>query len=128
MQTSYSETLSTGSGITLWAIFSKQEDEIDLNNPIRLGADALGERGKKAELVGEEAAKTLTAEIRSNAPVDMHLADQILPIMALVSKSKIKTSKITNHTKTNIYTIEKFLGKAFSINESNNIISTINNN
>ena len=127
-QTSYSETLSTGSGITLWAIFSKQEDEIDLNNPIRLGADALGERGKKAELVGEEAAKTLTAEIRSNAPVDMHLADQILPIMALVSKSKIKTSKITNHTKTNIYTIEKFLGKAFSINESNNIISTINNN
>ena len=120
----YNEALSTGSGIALWAIFSKDRDEIDASNPIRLGADALGERGKKAEIVGEEAAKNLIKEIESKAPADMHLADQILPIMALVSNSKIKTSKITNHTKTNIYTIEKFLGKVFSIDESNNIIST----
>jgi len=55
----------------------------------------------------------------------MHLADQLLPVMALVSNSKIKASKITPHTKTNIYTIEKFLGKIFSIGESNNIISTM---
>lgn len=125
IQIQYSETLSTGSGITLWAIFSKQEDEIDIRNPIRLGADALGEKGKKAEIVGKEAAQKLAAEIQSNAPVDVHLADQILPIMSLVSNSKIKTSKITNHTKTNIYTIEKFLGKTFEIDESNNVISTI---
>ena len=122
----YNNTLSTGSGITLWAIFSTKEDEIDFNNPIRLGADALGERGKKAEIVGEEASQKLATEIESLAPVDMHLADQILKFMGLVSNSKIKTSKITNHTKTNIYTIEKFLGKTFSINESNNIISTMN--
>ncbi|MCH8003438.1 MAG: RNA 3'-terminal phosphate cyclase [Nanoarchaeota archaeon] len=125
IQTEYSETLSTGSGITLWAIFSKDKDEIDARNPVRLGSDALGERGKKAEIVGKEAAQTLATEIESKAPVDTHLADQILPLMSLVSNSKIKTSKITNHTKTNIYTIEKFLGKIFSINESNNIISTI---
>ena len=125
IQTEYSETLSTGSGITLWAIFSKDKDEIDARNPVRLGSDALGERGKKAEIVGKEAAQTLVTEIESKAPVDAHLADQILPLMSLVSNSKIKTSKITNHTKTNIYTIEKFLGKIFSINESNNIISTI---
>ena len=121
----YNEALSTGSGITLWAIFSKDPDEIDASNPIRLGADALGERGKKAEIVGEEAAKNLMAEIDSKAPVDMHLADQLLQFLALAG-GKIKASKITNHTKTNIYTIEKFLGKIFSINESNNIISTIN--
>ena len=123
IQTEYSETLSTGSGITLWAIFSKNKDDIDINNPIRLGADALGERGKKAEIVGKEAAQMLATEIESSAPVDAHLADQILPIMALISNSSIKTSKITNHTKTNIYTIEKFLGRVFSID--NNIISTI---
>jgi RNA 3'-phosphate cyclase len=123
IQIHYSETLSTGSGTTLWAIFSKNKDEIDIKNPIRLGADSLGERGKKAEIVGKEAAQTLAAEINSKAPVDMHLADQILPFTALAD-NKIKTSKITNHTKTNIYTIEKFLGKIFSIDESNNIIST----
>jgi len=105
-------------------VFSLKKDEIDVSNPIRLGADALGERGKKAEIVGQEAAKNLITEIESKAPVDAHLADQILPIMALVSNSKIKTSKITSHTKTNIYTIEKFLGKTFSIDENHNIIST----
>jgi RNA 3'-terminal phosphate cyclase (GTP) len=122
----YSETLSTGSGITLWAIFSKQQDEIDLRNPIRLGADALGERGKQAEVVGEDAASNLIREIESKAPVDRHLADQILKFMALAGNSKIKSSEITNHTKTNIYAIEKFLGKTFEINEKNNVISTLN--
>ena len=120
----YSRTLSTGSGITLWAIFSLKKDEVDVNNPLRLGADALGERGKKAEIVGKEAAEKLIKEIESKDPVDAHLADQIVPLMSLISNSKIKTSKITNHTRTNIYTIEKFFGKIFSIDESNNIIST----
>ncbi|MEK6869003.1 MAG: RNA 3'-terminal phosphate cyclase, partial [Nanoarchaeota archaeon] len=91
----------------------------------RLGAGALGERGKKAEIVGEEAAKKLSAEIESKAPVDQHLADQLLQFLALAG-GKIKASKITAHAKTNIYTIEKFLGKTFSIDESNNIISAIN--
>jgi len=122
----YSETLSTGSGITLWAIFSIKKDEIDLKNPIRLGGDALGERNKKAEIVGKEAAQNLIKEIDSRAPVDIHLADQLLQIMALVPECKIRTSKITNHTKTNIYAIEKFLGDTFSIDDGNNIITTIN--
>ena len=122
----YSRTLSLGSGITLWAIFSKNKEEIDINNPIRLGADSLGERGKKAEIVGQEAAFNLIKEIESKAPIDKYLADQVLPFMALTSKSKIKTSKITSHCKTNIYVIEQFLGKTFEIDEKENIIFTIN--
>ena len=120
----YQDTLSTGSGITLWAIFSKNKDDIDENNPIRLGADSLGERGKSAEDVGEEAAKDLIKEIESKAPVDRHLADQILPFMALVG-GKIKTSHITPHCKTNIYTIEQFMGKIFEVDEENKLILTL---
>lgn len=122
----YNKTLSTGSGITLWAIFSKNMDDIDIANPIILGADALGEKGKKAEVVGAEAADNLIMEIESKAPVDRYLADQILGLMALAGKSKIKTSDITDHAKTNIYAIEKFLGKTFEINEKEKIISTVN--
>jgi len=96
-----------------------------LQNPIRLGADALGEQGKKAEKVGIEAANNLIKEINSKTPVDTHLADQIVKYLAIVRDSKIRTSKITNHTKTNIYTIETFLGKIFGIDENENIISTI---
>jgi RNA 3'-terminal phosphate cyclase (ATP) len=122
----YQNSASIGSGIVLWAIFSKDENEIDEKNPIRLGADALGEKSKKAEEVGKEAAENLIKEIDSKAAADSHLADQILPFMSLIGNSKIKTSKITNHTKTNIYTIEKFFGKCFEVDEKENVISTIN--
>ena len=118
----YQDTLSTGSGITLLAIFSKNNEDIDENNPIRIGADALGEQGKKAEIVGEEAAKNLIKEIGSKAPVDKHLSDQILPFIALIWDSKIKTSEITYHCKTNIYTTQKFLGEVFVLNEEEKII------
>ena len=36
----YCDTLCTGSGITLWAIFSLDPDEIDFRNPILIGADS----------------------------------------------------------------------------------------
>jgi len=124
IRTEYCETLSTGSGITLWAIFSKDPDEIDINNPIILGADALGERGKRAEQVGKEAAEKLLKEIESKAPVDLHLADNLIPFLSLFS-GKIKVSKITNHTLTNIYVCEQFLGKVFEVDKERGIIRKI---
>jgi len=122
IRTEYGSTLSTGSGITLWAIYSKEKDEIDLLNPIIIGGDSLGERGKRAEVVGEEAAKNLISEIENKAVVDKHLADQILPFLALAG-GKIKTSEITKHAKTNIYVIENFLDVKFRINEEDGIVS-----
>ncbi len=110
---SYSDTLSTGSGITLWALFSKG-DELDFNNPVILGADALGERGKKSEVVGKEAAQKLKESIQTEFPLDNFLADQILPYMAIFG-GNIKVSFITEHAKANMYIIEKFLGKKFRV-------------
>lgn len=104
ISSSYYQTLSTGSGITLWA------------KGISIGSDALGERGKRAELVGREAAQKLFQEINLNAPVDRHLADNLVPYIALVN-GRIKTTLITQHTKTNIYVIEKFMGKIFNISK-----------
>lgn len=117
----YAETLSTGSGITLWAIFSKNYD-IDVENPVRIGADALGAPGKQSEKVGQEAAEKLIKEIESKAPVDSHLADNLIPLLALCKPSSIKISHITAHTRTNIQVAEAFLGKSFT--EKENIIST----
>ena len=70
--------------------------------------------GKKAEKVGEEAALKLCMEIESKAAVDRHLADQLLPFLALFGGS-IKTSEITDHCRTNMYTIERFLDKRFIV-------------
>ncbi|MBW2996349.1 RNA 3'-terminal phosphate cyclase [Candidatus Woesearchaeota archaeon] len=122
IQAEYADTLSPGSGITLWAIFSKDENEIDVNNPIILGADALGEKGKPAEKVGKEAAENLIKEIESKAPVDSHTADNIIPFLAMFG-GQIKVSDITKHCRTNMWVCEQFIDKKFKIDEENKVIS-----
>lgn len=110
IQTEYHETLSPGSGIILWSEFENS----------RVAGDALGEPGKRAEAVGKEAAKNLLKETMSRAPIDKYLADNIIPFLALVG-GKIKVSEITNHCKTNIYIVEKFIDCKFKV--EGNIIS-----
>ncbi len=117
----YYDALSTGSGITLWAMFSKDND-VDKENPIVLGSDSLGEQGKRAEIVGKEAAEKLIEQINSKAPVDEYLADQILPFMALTG-GRIKAARITGHCIANIYVIEQFLGNVFEVDRENKIMS-----
>lgn len=116
----YCETLSPGSGITLWAIFA--DKEIDFDNPIRIGADALGEKGKPSEEIGKEAVDNLAKEIKSGAPVDSHLEDNLIPFLGLFG-GRIKVPEITKHTLTNIYVTEQFLNVKFEIDKENKIIS-----
>ena len=122
IQSEYSDSLSTGSEITLWAIFTKDKNELSQKNPILLGSDVLGEKGKKSEIVGKEAAEKLIKEINSKAPIDLHAADSLIPFLA-IAKGRIKVSEITLHTKTNIWVCEQFLDVKFEIDEENKIIS-----
>jgi RNA 3'-phosphate cyclase len=81
-----------------------------------IGTDNLGKLGKRAEDVGKEAAFELLREQKSEACLDKHLADQILPYLSLgPGKSKVTVSEITNHCRTNIWVIEKFLNGKFEI-------------
>lgn len=121
----YSSSLSTGSGISMFAHFAAAgKEEQSMLSPVILGADCLGERGKRAEIVGQEAAAALAKEIDSGACVDRYLADQLIPLMALAG-GKILASEITNHCITNIFVVEQFIGKCFSIDSEKRIISTI---
>lgn len=110
----YAESLSPGGEIVLWTVFSKGGD-VDFNNPVILGGDALAEKGKASEEVGQEAALELISEIDSEGCVDKHLGDQILMFMGLLPGSEIKVSEITDHCKTNMYVIEKFLDVKFKV-------------
>lgn len=125
IQSQYYLTPSDGSGITLWSIFSKDPEEIDMNNPIRLGSDSLGEINKKAEKVGIDAANSMLDSIKNDSPVDIYLGDQIIPLMALLPGSKMKVPKITGHILANIYVIEEFLGKTFEIDSDTKIITSL---
>ncbi len=88
-----------------------------------LGSTIYGELGKPAEKIGEECAKAIMKQINSNACLDEHMADQILLYMALAGNSKISVAEITNHCRTNMWVIEKFLSIKFEVNEKEKIIS-----
>jgi len=107
----YRDSVCPGTGITLW---------VETENSV-IGADSLGEQGKKSEQVGKEAAKTLIKEY-SKGVVDSYTADQLLPYFAIAGFGKLKTSKITGHIRTNAFIIEKFLKVKFNINEEEAIV------
>ena len=91
---------SMGSGITLWSGFK--------------GASHLGERGLPAETVGKKAAEALILELKSAASVDVHLADQLIPYLALAGGS-YTSREISLHARTNIWTAEHFLDRKISV-------------
>jgi len=102
----YVNTLNPGSGIQLW---------VETENSF-LGGDSLGELGKKAEFVGEEAAKTLIQDFEHGC-VDRFTSDQLLPYMALAGSGRFLSSKITDHVRTNAFVIEQFMDVKFNIKD-----------
>jgi len=104
---------STGAGIVLAAI---------CENSV-IGESALGARGVKSEVLGEDCSSDLKETLLSGASVDQHMLDQILPYMALAEgKSRVLAEEMTSHAETNIWVIEKFVGKRFSIIEKKGLV------
>jgi RNA 3'-terminal phosphate cyclase (ATP) len=104
--------LGPGSGIALAMKFA--------NGPI-IGADSIGEKGKPAERVGDEAASKLLKEFDSKAALDRHMGDIIIPYMAVAEgRSEIEVSAITTHTLTNIKVSEILAGVEFRVEGSLN--------
>ena len=102
---SYFAAAGSGSGIDVWI---KTENSF-------LGAGALEEKGKDAESVGKEAAAGVRKLLESGAPLDEHAEDQLLPFMALAGSGILSCYHMTQHARTNISVIEKFLPVKFSL-------------
>jgi RNA 3'-terminal phosphate cyclase (ATP)/RNA 3'-terminal phosphate cyclase (GTP) len=108
----YVDSACPGSGIVLWARSSEG---------CVLGADGLGERGKPSEKVAEDAAIEMLIALDSDATVDSHASDQLLPMMALAKgKSTIVAPKLTMHAKTNMWTVQRFMNVGFETRETEN--------
>lgn len=75
------------------------------------GFSALGESGKPAEAVTEEALSEWQTFESSKAAVDAHLCDQLLLYAALANgESVLEVSEITEHARTNAELIDAWLG------------------
>jgi RNA 3'-terminal phosphate cyclase (ATP) len=74
------------------------------------GFGSLGEIGKRAEKVAEEACQEFLEFMQTDAAIDPHLADQLIPYLALADgQSSFAVSRISEHLLTNIWVVKQFL-------------------
>ncbi|MFC3957796.1 RNA 3'-terminal phosphate cyclase [Halovivax cerinus] len=71
------------------------------------GTDGLGERGKPAERVGEEAAAAAIRLVSGATPVDRHLADQLLVPLALAG-GRVRIPAVTDHVEASLSLLGAF--------------------
>jgi RNA 3'-phosphate cyclase len=108
-----SNPLQRGSSLLLWA---------ETDTGALIGADAIGEIKKPSEKVGEEAARKLHEEITAKPTVDIHLADLLIPYIALAEgKSVFLTRTMSGHLETNAWLAEEILKIKFNIERTNKL-------
>lgn len=108
-----SNPLQKGSSIVIWA---------ETDTGAIIGADAIGELKKASEKVGDEAAQKLLEEIRYKPTVDLHLADLLIPYIALAQgKSVFLTRALSEHLETNIWLAEEILGTSFKVEKTDKL-------
>jgi len=88
-----------GTVVFLWAEFEN----------VAAGFTSLGEKGKPAEQVAEEAALDLIEFVEGKAALDRHLADQlVLPMALAAGPSCFTTETVTQHLLTNAWVVNQF--------------------
>ncbi len=92
------------------------------------GFSALGKLGLPGDKVAEMACNELLDFHQNTAPVDVHLADQLLlPAALALSESKYKVAEVSLHLTTNAWVIAQFGIAAISINENEGLVSVVPN-
>jgi RNA 3'-terminal phosphate cyclase (ATP) len=108
-----SNPIQKGSSIVLWT---------KSNTSTLLGGDAIGELRKPSEVVGREAAENLFKELKAEATVDVHLADMLVPYVALAEgNSTYLARSMTEHLDTNLWLTQEILGVKFKVTKVNSL-------
>ena len=72
--------------------------------------------------MGREAAENLLKEVEAQATVDIHLADMLVPYIALAEGNSVYlTRSITDHLGTNMWLAQKILGVEFQTTKDGNL-------
>jgi RNA 3'-terminal phosphate cyclase (ATP) len=71
---------------------------------------AFGEKSVRAETVADRVADETEAYLAAEVPVGPHLADQLILLLALGRGGSFRTMAPTNHARTQLAVIERFLG------------------
>jgi RNA 3'-terminal phosphate cyclase (ATP) len=90
----------------------------------RAGFTALGQKGKPAERVAEEACGEFFRFMSSDGALDTHLSDQMVLYLSLAEgRSVVALHEITNHLETNLWVIQRFLPVKCQIDVDNRMLT-----
>lgn len=93
---------------------------------IRAGFGALGKLGLAAEKVAEQAVQEFLEFHQTGAPIDPHLADQLLlPAALAATPTQYRVAEITLHLTTNAWVIEQFGLAKVTIDPATQIVSVV---
>ena len=82
------------------------------------GFSALGRRGVRAETVADEAVDPLLAYLETGANVDDHLADQLIPFLAVAdTPSAFTCPRLSSHLRTVAWVVERMLPVRVTLDE-----------
>jgi len=110
----FSNPIQKGSSLVLWA---------KTDTDVLLGGDAIGEIRKPSEDVAREAAKNLLDEVQAKATADVHLADMLIPYIALADgESTYMARYVTDHLESNIWLADEILGVRFKTESHNGLV------
>jgi len=101
----YAEATSTGAAITI-RVEGRTLTSPDRPIPLA-GFTALGERGVPAETVAGNAVERFESWRESDGAVDAHLADQLVPYLALVG-GRLRIPAVTDHVKSTVAVARTF--------------------
>ena len=99
----YSRTsIQAGASLAIWA---------ETDTGCLIGSDMAGAPGRPAEYIGEKVANRLIQVLETEATVDEHIADQLIPFCGLAHGwSSLIIPKMTSHIETRLWLVEKMLG------------------
>lgn len=90
------------------------------------GFSRLGEKGKPAEIVAEEACQDLIDFAGKNVAIGHNLADQLIPYLCLTHKKfTLEVSNLTTHLLTNLWVVSRFLDVRIDIRGAQGLPGTI---
>ena len=103
-------SIQAGASLAIWA---------ETDTGCIIGSDMAGARGRPAEFIGKKVANRLIEVLETEATVDEHVADQLIPFCALADGwSSYIIPKMTDHIEARLWLAEKMLGAKTEVKDN----------
>ena len=103
-------SIQAGASLAIWA---------ETDTGCLMGSDMAGTPGRPSEYIGKKVADHMIQVLETEATVDEHVADQLIPFCGLAHGwSSLIIPKMTAHIETRLWLIEKMLGAKTKVKDN----------